>query len=450
MFHMLSGPILPALILGTAALLVPHRGLAQTIQEFPASTSPIDPNLIPLGIAAGPDGNLWFAHTGRKFIGRFAPSSPKKITAFPDPTSVGLFQPGPVYIVAGQDGNMWFTEPTENRLGKIRANSSGTITEVSLPGSLVIGGTGRITVAPDGSLWFTGAAGYLRRYEPTTGAVTSFPLPKFGQYEVRAHDVTTGPDGNLWFTDDGGRIGRITAQAPNAITVFPNSTNYREAFGITAGPDGNLWFTEPSLDAIGRITPGGANTITEFALPTPGSRPLFIAAGPDGGLWFTEYSADQIGRIDPNAPNTILEFPVPTIGSAPCDITSGPDGNMWFTETADRIGRVRLSGGRFERLYLIDPYWWLNNSPYAIAPLGDVFYVPAKLGFAALGVVASGITYAATLGDLEATTAVLRYAGGGDYLMTPSMIRRGSGPRFVGSDRASVPVRRAWPPGVVH
>jgi streptogramin lyase len=83
---------------------------------------------IPFGIAAGPDGNLWFADRGTtRAIGRITPSG--QITEF----STGL-QPSngslPVNIAAGPDGNMWFTDQgTTKEIGRI--TPSGQITEFS-------------------------------------------------------------------------------------------------------------------------------------------------------------------------------------------------------------------------------------------------------------------------------------------------------------------------------
>src|SRR5689334_10124543 len=58
------------------------------------------------GIAAGPDGNLWFTDGGStKPIGRITPAG--KITMF----TAGLGSHGaPADITLGPDGNVWFAE----------------------------------------------------------------------------------------------------------------------------------------------------------------------------------------------------------------------------------------------------------------------------------------------------------------------------------------------------
>ena len=71
------------------------------------------PNSSPGGIAAGPDGNLWFTERAGNKIGRISPIG--TITEFPLPT----LNSGPTGIAAGPDGNLWFIEYRANKVGRI-------------------------------------------------------------------------------------------------------------------------------------------------------------------------------------------------------------------------------------------------------------------------------------------------------------------------------------------
>jgi hypothetical protein len=82
--------------------------------------------------------------------------------------------------------------------------------------------------------------------------------------------------------------------------------------------------------------------------------------------------------------------------------------------------------------HLYDPNWWLKWNPAATVVVGNLFYVPAKLGFAAVGGLTSGVAYVATIGDSDAARSVWRASTGGDYLITARMIMQGELPRFVG------------------
>ncbi|HXJ41409.1 MAG TPA: hypothetical protein VNH18_19165, partial [Bryobacteraceae bacterium] len=86
----------------------------------------------PCGIAAGPDGNVWFTEDCGLLSGIFGNRIGKITTAgvitefsLPDPGS------GPMGITAGPDGNMWVTEWRSNKIAKV--TTAGVITEFSLP-----------------------------------------------------------------------------------------------------------------------------------------------------------------------------------------------------------------------------------------------------------------------------------------------------------------------------
>jgi virginiamycin B lyase len=90
------------------------------ITEYPVPTVNSDP----AGIAAGPDGALWFTESINK-IGRITTAG--VITEYPMPTA-GSSAYG---IAAGPDGALWFTEYWDNKIGRI--TTAGVITEYPMP-----------------------------------------------------------------------------------------------------------------------------------------------------------------------------------------------------------------------------------------------------------------------------------------------------------------------------
>jgi streptogramin lyase len=273
----------------------------------------------PFGIAAGPDGNLWFTETATSYVGRITTAG--SITEF----SAGITaNSGPLGIAAGPDGNLWFAQNGSNQIGQI--TTAGTATEFAA-GGYPYG----IAAGPNGNVWFAETAGSQIAEITPTGVITGFGVGG------EPYNVALGPDGNMWFTDIDGNVGRITTAGANAEFPVPGFP-----LGITTGPDGNVWFTELLGNIVGRITTAGA--ITAFALPNGGSGPYSIAAGPDGNLWFAEQQGNRIGRI--TTTGTISEFALPNGGSAPTSIVAGPDGNMWFTEgSGNRIGKITTGVG---------------------------------------------------------------------------------------------------------
>ena len=128
----------------------------------------------------------------------------------------------PFGIAAGPDGNLWFTDPGKSAIGRI--TPGGTITEFTTglnPGSVPIG----IAAGPDGNLWFTDGSTTtpaIGRITPG-GAITEFTTG-LNHGSVPA-GITAGPDGNLWFTDYG------TTNAIGQIT--PGGTITEFSFGLT-------------------------------------------------------------------------------------------------------------------------------------------------------------------------------------------------------------------------
>src|SRR5262249_55829437 len=145
------------------------------------------------------DGNLWFTELGSNDIGRINPTT-GTITEYVVPlnSSGG--------IAAGPDGKVWFGVGGYG-IGRIDP-FTGAITEFALPPAAVPWGTPTGLVAgPDGNVWFGTVYGsdVVGRITPS-GVITQYVVSS-GQGTV--FSLATGPDGNVWFTDMPNSIGRI-------------------------------------------------------------------------------------------------------------------------------------------------------------------------------------------------------------------------------------------------
>jgi hypothetical protein len=133
----------------------------------------------PLGIAAGPDGNLWFAERDADRVGRITPTG--TVTEFSTSISPGA---APFDITPGPDGNLWFTEQTGPRIGRI--TPTGTVTEFSTgikAGSTPTG----IAAGPDGNVWFTEFEGNQ------IGRIIAHEPPHFYSNHVILPEESGGP-----------------------------------------------------------------------------------------------------------------------------------------------------------------------------------------------------------------------------------------------------------------
>src|SRR5579862_3259267 len=320
---------------GICAIVAQAQPAALT--EFPVPS----PDSAPRGIAAGPDGNLWFTELSTSQVAAITPAG--VITEFPlraGPAAgvfsmarsrwslrASTFDSGPIGITTGPDGNLWCAAFDALYIGRV--TPTGEVTEFGP----THGSPFFITLGADGNLWFTDyGANQIGRMTPS-GSFTEFATPTASSGPI---GLSRGPDGNVWFVEfASNQIGRVTPSG--VITEFPIPTPESGPRAITTGADGNLWFTEEFGNQVGRMTPDG--TISEFPIGTDESHPRSIASGPDGSLWFTEFVGNQIGRI--TLDGTIREYGGLTDASRPIDIAAGPDGALWFTEgVGNRIGRL--------------------------------------------------------------------------------------------------------------
>ena len=274
--------------------------------------APIDGSFVP-GIAAGPDGAMWFTEDGTPNIGRITTGG--AITNLPIAKNAS-----PWAIANGPDGAMWFTDLATDAIGRI--TPAGAITEfpIARPQAGPLG----IAAGSDGAVWFTENDRIGRM--TSAGAYSDFAVPTVGS---GTQNITAGPDGALWFTETAaGKIGRITTSG--AITEYSALSNvFRQnvenPIGIAAGPDGALWFGDAGTNSIGRISTAG--TIVEF--PVPNGFPSYLTAGPDGAMYLANGPA--IDRISP-AGFVTGTYPIPLPGSAALSIALGPDDALWMGE----------------------------------------------------------------------------------------------------------------------
>jgi hypothetical protein len=71
--------------------------------------------------------------------------------------------------------------------------------------------------------------------------------------------------------------------------------------------------------------------------------------------------------------------------------------------------------------------------------VANIFYIPAKIGYAAVGGLTGGLTYALTAGNLDAAEKVWVASGGGDYVLSTNHLQGREKIHFSGSTQAAAP-----------
>src|SRR5262249_48797727 len=161
-----------------------------SISEFPLA----NPAAFPEGIASY-GGYVWFVENVAGQVGRV--NGDGSISEFPIPTGASL----PMGLAPGPDGNLWFTESADvgNALGRVSAIVDYQLTTAASPVQIVSG--------PDGNLWFG---------EPILDAVGRFGVDgSYQEFPVDhlaiENTITVGPDSHIWFT---GFYGNDVANVP--------------------------------------------------------------------------------------------------------------------------------------------------------------------------------------------------------------------------------------------
>ncbi len=141
---------------------------------------------------------------------------------------------GALGIAKGPDGNLWYIEPLAYSI--VRLTPSGTGTEFLNPTPAST--PELITAGPDGNLWYTES-----HYDHVQTSCLQAHLPVFLTTGAQPYGIAAGPDGNVWFAEiHGNRIGRVTPAG--VVTEYPVPTTGSYPFYITGGPDGAIWSTD--------------------------------------------------------------------------------------------------------------------------------------------------------------------------------------------------------------
>jgi virginiamycin B lyase len=319
------------------------------VRSFPIPGIPI-----PGSIAAGADGDIWVS--GDELVARLstAGETAGEVTTLNTTHPLGQ-------MVAGSDGNIWFdlNGGSSTILGRI--TPLGEISEFNEAATY---GPRRLTLGPDGDVWYTaglpglkivskeGEPSSIGRIAPS-GQVTEFQVGLASKAIL--DQIVTGPDGNLWFVNQAEShfaIGRITPTGE--IKEFPIADKpWLRPSGLAAGVNGNVYFgasgenpiTTEEENIIGEITPAGE---TKVAALLRNSEVLELATGPEGSVWFTGLHTEPlkpnvIGRLTPAG---VLEEDTASFGTETQAnlITPGPDGSMWFITSSKTSREVHSIG----------------------------------------------------------------------------------------------------------
>ena len=233
-----------------------------------------------VSMAAGADGKLYISDESTSIT---RVSTNGTAVQIPIPSGDNTSIDG---IAAGPDGNVWFGEFTH--IAKV--TPAGVVTEFPYPSG--INQYGGVTTGSDGNVWFAQSAqNAIGRINPTTGAIKMFDIA----VSCTPAAVVLAKDNNVWFfcLTSSPTLGKITPSGH--ITTFniggTFGANETEQF-CARGPDGEPWCASGNDGTLFRVNTS-THTVKSFTPPlSPGARPDAVAAGPDGNIWMDSVGGD--------------------------------------------------------------------------------------------------------------------------------------------------------------
>ncbi len=208
-------------------------------------------SLTPIGLAFGPDRNLYVTSHDDGTIVRFNPMTGASLGTFIPRGSGGMTQP--ITMAFGPDGNLYVVSDGEQSGGIWRYNgkTGAPMGQFIPPGKGGLADPDDVTFGPDGSLYVTSISkDDVLRFNGKTGApMGTFVKPHSGGLR-RPMSLVFGPDGSLYVGGASGVLeysGRTGAFV--RVFAFP-SDRLSNAGGLAFGPDGDLYVSDAQMSDV--------------------------------------------------------------------------------------------------------------------------------------------------------------------------------------------------------
>lgn len=276
------------------------------------------------------------------------------VNVFPVPTSNANLG----RITTAPDGSMWFLERGANKVGRI--STSGAIQEFALPptDSTVDNPAVGLDVGPDGVVWVSTEHGSnIVRMSSSGQVLNNWQFDPDADSCIEtcpwAGEIRVAPNGVAWVTMNYNESYIVAITLTGVVTDHPNSPQCDDVLGEAA--DGRMWCQngDPSSQDVLTLVNTDASGGVNYPLPSDATYPNALAAGPVGSIWFTRSSSGtmftspsrgSVGYLD-QATGAAQVWQTGS-RSAPQDLVHGPDNQMWFTNAGavPGIGHINANG----------------------------------------------------------------------------------------------------------
>jgi DNA-binding beta-propeller fold protein YncE len=268
----------------SADLLVSNQG-RRTVNRLDAETGAFLGDFAvletgnPLGLAFGPDSNLYVTDNLNNQVLRFNGATG---------ASMGTFAAGngldfPQGLTFGPDGNLYVASANSGTVLRFDGTTGAFINVFVTSGSGGLSYPRGLKFGPDGNLYVVSYITWsVLRYSGTTGAFLDAFVPTGSGGLFTPVDLVFGPDGNLYVT--GGVFGSLGVRRYNGTTgafmdLFAAMPCECIPYGVAFGPNGDLYVTGNPGPGVSRFAGTTGRLIGDF-VPEGVSAPFFLTFFP--------------------------------------------------------------------------------------------------------------------------------------------------------------------------
>jgi len=322
---------------------------------------------IPTALAASAKGAVWFTIDSSQALGVIENGTLRRVDK-------GSRNVEPLGIGVDSKGDVWITDAPATAIKRVTASGEVSAIDSSQALGVIENGTLRrvdkgsrnveplgIGIDSKGDVWITDAPATAIKRVTANGEVSAWPL---NTGIARLGRLTVAPDDSVWFAES--TAYGITRLKDGQFKRHEFPPQRGGPFGVAAAADGTVWATMQSGNLLLRISPDGQ--VAEFEVPTRSSSPTDIAVDAQGRPWFIQFRGNKVGVLDKGV---IVEYDVPVASAGLSGIATAPDGSVWFGMLrANALGRIR--NGKVDML----PFPRPQARPFSLATdaQGNVWY----------------------------------------------------------------------------
>ena len=296
---------------------------------FETETFRVPAGAHPHDVAVDPHGGVWYTGQRNGTLGWLDPTTGEVKEV---PLGRGSAPHG---VVVGADGRAYVTDQGLEAI--VRVNPGNFEVKVfPVPGN-VSPHTGVFDL--NGWFWFTGAAGFISRLDPFTGALKTHPAPR----GAGPYGITVTPSNEIWFVSlQQSYLGRVDRETGKVSVIEPPTANAGTR-RVWSDSTGRLWVSYWNAGKVAVYDPA-AGSWREWDLPGSSNQAYSMYVDELDAVWLSDFGQNTVVRFDA-VTETFDSFPLEQPNAAVRQMLGRP-GEAWGAESGiDRLIVIRYGSG---------------------------------------------------------------------------------------------------------